>query len=459
MLSAESNVKYVKSPYIPRPQFMDFHSRDKLYSILVCHRRMGKTVACVNDLIDKAMQCQLTMPRYGYVAPFYSQAKAIAWNYLKYFAAPFIAKVMESELSVVLVNGALIKLHGADNPDSLRGVYWDGVILDEYGDMAPRLFGEVIQPSLVDRDGWCVFIGTAKGPNHFYDLWKRACGGEDADDWFTQMSRASETGIIAPEKLEKIRTMPGTDEDTFRQEYECDFHAAIKGSFYGKLINEIEAAGHMKKIRFDPDLPVITAWDIGYTDDTSIWFVQMGANGEIGVIDFFSESGWSVDDIVDMLKDKPYTYGQFLLPHDAKNKSFQTGKSTIEILWGHGIKVNLVPSMSRQDGIAAVRKTLPKVYFDTTNPEIKIGVDALRMYQREYDDKRKVFKANPLHDWSSNPADAFRMLCLGLNPRAEKKGGKRIATKKTGPESNVMCLDQLYKDRDAKRIAPSTRRV
>lgn len=452
----DPNTTYIRSPYIPRPQFMAFHARKERFAILVCHRRMGKTVSCINDLIDKAMQNNLMMPRYGYVAPFYTQAKSIAWNYLKYFAAPFIHKIMESELSVILKNGALIRLHGGDNPDSLRGVYWDGIVLDEYGDMAPRLFGEVVAPSLVDRNGWCVFIGTAKGPNHFFDTWKKAAND---DKWFKQMSKASQTGIISAAALEEIRNLPGSDEDTFLQEYECDFHAAIKGSFYGKLLNEIEAKGHMGTFKYNPDMPVITAWDIGYTDDTSIWFAQRGANKEIAIIDFFTGSGYSVDDIVEVLHSKPYIYGQFLLPHDAKNKSFQTGKSTVELLWAHGIKVSIVPSLSRQDGITAVRETLPNVWFNCEgNEDVKMGLDALRMYQREYDDKRKIFKREPLHDWSSNPADAFRMLALGMNPRTEKHQGKKIQTEHEKRVDNILNLDNLFQDRE-RRMARGPGRI
>lgn len=434
-----------KMPYEPRAQFVAFHARGERFAVLVCHRRMGKTVACLNDLIDKAMHNILIAPRYGYIAPFYKQAKDIAWSYLKYYAAPVIEKVMESELSVILKNGALIRLYGADNPDSLRGVYFDGVILDEFGDMAPRLFGEVIAPTLADRKGWVVFIGTPKGPNHFFDLWNKAAND---DRWFKRMHRASETGIIDNEELEMLATLPGSDEDTFRQEFECDFHAAIRGAFYGKLLNEIEALGQLCKVDWDPSLPVITGWDLGWSDDTSVWFAQRRPDG-IAIIDFFTVSGYSIDDIIYQLQQKPYTYDQFLLPHDAKSKSLQTGKSIREQLWGAGIKSVIVPDVGVQNGIQAVRKTLPKVWFDITNEDVKLGVNALRMYQREWDDRNRIFKQSPKHDWSSNPADAFRMLCLGINPYSAKMQGSRIVTKSAYEPvaCKTMNLHNLFADR------------
>lgn len=427
----------------------DFHARAERFAVLVCHRRFGKTVMCLNDIIDKAIQNDLDMPRYGYIAPFYKQAKDIAWNYLKVYAAPLCEKIMESELSVLLSNGALIRLYGADNPDSLRGVYFDGVVLDEFGDMAPRLFGEVIAPTLADRKGWAVFIGTPKGPNHFMELWEEA---ELDARWFKRIVRASESGIINAEELEMLANLPGSDESTFRQEFECDFRAAIRGAYYGKALNELEAQGHMGSFPWDPELPVITAWDIGYSDDTSIWFLQTNGR-EFKLIDFYSEAGKSVDEVVDMLEGKPYLYGDFYLPHDAKNKSFQTGKSTMELLHKRGVKARLVPRVSVPDGIQAVRATLPQCYFNTDNEAVKkLGLSALRMYQREWDDKARRFKDAPKHDWSSNPADAFRMFALSMNPTAVKKNSKEIQTKKPGLTlvSNQMTLENLYADRAAR---------
>lgn len=450
----EETRKRIKSPYAMRSHFQEFHARHQRFAIMVCHRRMGKTVACINDLVDKAIQNFQMMPRYGYVAPFYTQAKQIAWNYLKYYAAPLIDKIMESELSVILKNGALIRLHGADNPDSLRGVYWDGIILDEYGDMAPRLFAEVIAPALSDRKGWIVFVGTPKGPNHFEDIWNES---ENDERWFRQMSKASQTGIIDEEELELIRTLPGADEESYRQEFECDFRAAIRGAYYGKIINHLEDSGHFNCSKYDPELPVVCGWDLGYTDDTSIWFAQVHPDG-IKIIDFLTVSGYALDDIIHELKQKPYLYAPMLLPHDAKAKSLQTGKSIREQLWAAGIKSVLVPSLSLQDGIQAVRKTLPNVWFDTTNEDVKIGVSALRMYQREWDDKRQVFKQSPLHDWSSNPADAFRYLCLGLNPSNARQHETRTVTKKPDPKSKGMKLVDLFEERE-RRMGGGPKRI
>ena len=447
---------HVVSPYEPRPLMYAFHARKQRFAALVCHRRFGKTVACINDLIDKAIQCSLPFPRYGYVAPLYKQAKDIAWVYLKHYAAPLIDKILESELTVVLKNGAVIRLYGSDNPDSLRGVYFDGVILDEYGDMSPRLFGEVIAPTLADRKGWVVFIGTPRGQNHFYEMW------EDAQlnpAWFTEMHRADQTGVIEAEELELMRNLPGSDDDTFRQEFLCDFTAANRGAYYAKQLNTLIA--NQGIFPYDPEKLVYTAWDIGYTDDTSIWFYQFNGK-EIAIIDFFTVSGYSVPDVLAVLREKPYSYGEFFLPHDAKNKSFQTGKSVREQMTSAGAKVVIVPDLSVQDGIQAARETLPNVYFNTGNADVRIGLSALKTYQREWDDRNRRFKDSPKHDWASNPADAFRMLALATTSFAVKKNSNaqlRTGLKQPDNPVAVMNLHNLFEDRDKMLSNAQYRRI
>lgn len=431
----------VQSLYNPRNHAKPFHARSNRFAVMVMHRRAGKTVACINDLIDKALHNNLPLPKYAYIAPLYRQAKEIAWSYLKMYSEPVCEKVMESELSVRLKTGATIKLYGADNPDSLRGNFFDGVVLDEYAQMSPRLFGEIIAPTLADRKGWAVFIGTPAGQNHFKELWD---GAANDDRWYKQILRASESGIIDADELAMLASLPGSDEATFAQEFECSFSAAVRGAYYGAQLNKLNHEGDYP---YDPELPVITAWDIGYSDDTSIWFVQTNGK-EIKVVDFFTVSGYSVDDVLGVLRAKPYAYGEAYLPHDAKNKSFQTGKSTLELMRAAGMTCRLVPSLSVQDGIQAVRYTLPNVYFNTPNKDVKMGLNALKIYQREWDDKKRIFREEPKHDWSSNPADAFRMLALALNPSAAKKAAQVIKHAKPAPNSNVFTLNTLFADRE-----------
>jgi hypothetical protein len=330
-------------------------------------------------------------------------------------------------------------------------VYFDGVVLDEYGNMSPRLFGEVIAPTLADRKGWVVFIGTPAGPNHFFDLWKDASA--DAR-WFTKMLKASASGIIDAEELAMLAKLPGSDEDTFAQEFECDFNAAVRGAYWGKLINQLESTtNNFGDWPYDPDRPVHLSFDIGYSDDTSIWFYQTDGKTP-RVVDFFTVSGYSAEEVLAHLQTLPYAYGTFWLPHDAKNKSFQTGKSVREQFIAAGATTRLVPELSVQDGIQAVRKTLPSVQFNTANPNVIQGLNALRVYQREWDDMRRMFREKPKHDWSSNPADSFRYMCLATNPGSAKLEKRVFTSKVPVPASNVVSLDNLYRDREASNAGP-----
>lgn len=367
-------------------------------------------MATIADLVDDALRCDRPDPRYGYVAPTYTQAKDVAWLYLKRFTATLPGvEQRESDLSVILPgNGARIRLYGADNYDRMRGLYFDGLVCDEYGDMDPRAWPEVLRPALSDRGGWGVFIGTPKGSNHFREVWDRA---QTDPDWFTLMLRASETGLLPPAELADIRKT--LTEDQYAQELECSFDAAVIGAYYGADLRRLDENKQIARAPWEPKIPVHTAWDLGIGDQTAIWMFQK-VGSEIRVIDFVRNSGVHLGWYVNALRERPYTWGTDLLPHDAEPARLQTGESIQQTLRGLGRpNSTIVPMHNVYDGINAVRALLPRCWFDAE--KCKDGLPALRQYKREWDDKRKVFKERPLHDWCSDPADAFRYLAMGLN--------------------------------------------
>jgi len=380
--------------------------------VLVAHRRFGKTVFCINELIDRAAANTLDNPRYAYVAPLLSQAKDVAWEYLKHYAARVDGgSAHESELRVDFPKGARIRLYGADNPDRLRGLYLDGVVLDEYAQMAPRIWPEVIRPALADRAGWAIFIGTPMGRNQFCYLYEAARG---KPDWFAALLRASDTGVIAAEELAAAAAV--MSEDQYAQEFECSFDAAVAGSYYGSLLAKAEAEGRIGTVPWDPKLPVHTAWDLGIGDSTAIWFCQ-AAGRERRLIDYHESSGVGLDHYVRVLRDKPYVYGDHILPHDAEVRELGTGLSRVETLRSLGVNPRVLRADKLEDGINAVRNLLPRSWFDAV--KCARGIEALRQYRREYDDRLKAFSARPLHDWTSHAADAFRYLAMGLRPAEE----------------------------------------
>jgi phage terminase large subunit len=395
--------------YVPRTQQGDLHSALKRFNVLVAHRRFGKTVFAVNELIDKALVCDKEAPRFAYLAPYYRQAKNVVWDYLKRFTREIEdIKHHESELRCDLPNGARISLFGADFPDRLRGLYFDGIVLDEYAQMEPRVWSEIVRPALVDRLGWAVFIGTPRGRNAFWKLYDRARRDKN---WFTAIYRASETGIIGEPELAAARRE--MSEEEYDQEFECSFEAPQAGSYYGKLMVAADSDRRIRRVPWEPARPVTTAWDLGIGDSTAIWFCQR-VGAEVRLIDYFESSGVGLDYYAKALRERPYVYDDHLMPHDAKVKEMGTGRSRLEVLASLGVPTRLLPQLGVDDGIQAVRAMLPRCWFDAE--KCARGIEALRNYRRAFDISLGYFRPTPVHDWSSHGADAFRYLAIGLRP-------------------------------------------
>ena len=415
--------KKVKIKYCPRAQFKRFHARKQRWSALVCHRRAGKTVATLNDLIRGAVNECKHEGRYAFIFPQRNQAKDTAWRYLRRYAEPLLAKPPnESDLRVDLVNGSMIRLYGADNPDALRGPYLDGVVLDEFADMKPEVWHEVVRPMLADRKGWATFIGTPKGKNEFWRLYENA---KRDQAWFHMMLKASESGIIPETELADLRKE--MSEDQYQQEFECSFEAAIKGAFYAEEMRSMLAEGRICPIEINKDVKTHTAWDLGVSDSTAIWFIQC-INRERRLVDYYEASGVGLDHYAQVLHDKRiqhgWKYGDHYFPHDIKHRELTTGRSRLQALNVLGIDAVVVPESSVLDGINVVRRMLGRTWIDVNRCER--GIEALRQYRREYDDKLKDWRKNPLHDWTSHGADALRTFATGYDDSTTMSSGYSI---------------------------------
>jgi len=400
--------KQITTGYIPRPPQKEIHKmvKDSRFSVVVAHRRMGKTVCAINQLIHSAIKCDKPNPRFAYVAPTYNQAKRIAWDYLLEYTRPLNGKANIAELRVDFM-GRRINLYGADNPDSLRGIYLDGCVLDEIGNINPTLFTEIVRPALADRLGYCVAMGTPKGQNHFKDLRDR---GANKDGWELLEFKSSETGIVDKQELLAAKAEMG--DDKYMQEFECSFNAPVEGSYYSSIINDVEANNQITDIPKDELARTYTGWDLGISDSTSIWVAQL-VNKEIRLIDFVENHGVGLDYYVNWLREKDYMYATHILPHDVAVRELGTGKSRKEILEEAGLNITIATKLTVMDGISSARKILPRCWFDKDNT--KQGLDALRNYRRVFDEKRNVFHDRPFHDWASHASDAFRYLAVGLD--------------------------------------------
>ena len=398
----------IEIPYKPREHQLKVHEllEGKRFAVVVAHRRFGKTVAALNHLIREAVLNEKETPRYAYIAPTYGQAKSVAWDYLVKYTTPLGGTNNISELRVDFW-GRRIQLYGSDNPDSLRGQYFDGVIIDEVGDQNPKIWTDIVRPALTDRKGWCLFIGTPKGHNHFKELRDRAVKEEG---WGLLEFKASETGVVDDTELKAAKNEMG--EDKYRQEFECSFDAAVEGSYFGTILNELEEKKHMQEIPREELSRTFTAWDLGMGDSTSIWVAQL-VGTEVRLIDYYENHGVGLDHYVKWIKDNDYLKAEHILPHDVRVRELGTGKSRMEMLEEAGLEVKIAPRMGLDDGIQAVRRLLPRCWFNV--PKVQIGLNCLRNYRRDYDEKRKIFYERPLHDWSSHGSDSFRYLALGLD--------------------------------------------
>lgn len=256
----------------PRPHQLEAHEKRKRFSVLVWHRRSGKTVYAIIELILAALTAKLKRSRFGYVAPFHKQAKLVAWAYLTHYARLIPGTiVLEAELCVKFPNGAEIRLFGADNPDAFRGLYFDGVVLDEVADMKPNVWGEILRPSLADREGWALFIGTPKGVNLFSKTYYDAL---QDPDWFADLRRASETGAISEAELVLARKAMTSSQ--WAQEMECDFSAAVDNVLIPLQVVLDAGKRDILVQHYQQDAKILGVDVARYGDDRSVAFLRQG---------------------------------------------------------------------------------------------------------------------------------------------------------------------------------------
>jgi phage terminase large subunit len=421
---------------------------------LVAHRRAGKTVATINDVISRALYFNAYPdPRFAYIAPFYGQAKKIAWAYLKQYARTAIDKPRESDLSITIKhNRAEITLYGADNPDSFRGLYFDGVILDEYGNMRKSTWSEVLLPTLLDRRGWATFIGTPNGPNHFRDLYHEAT--KDPERWFVDLLPVSQTRLIPDAELEEMKKLMLPEE--YEQEMECSFEASTKGAFYANEIAKAIEAGRVADYPADQDLLLHFVFDIGRTDDTALGAFQEhqgGANMVHSESENMRGPGYWIDRIYKICEFHGCKRGTVWLPHDARAKTWATQRSGYEQFIDAGIRPKIVPDLDVLDGINAARFVFQ---FVTINQPCCDKLElALKSYHRKYDEDKQAFTNDAVHDWSSHLADMFRYFGIVARfPHSRPLTIPPVTPEPTNPSIiktyYPITLEQLWEDHDGR---------
>ena len=408
---------HIEIPYVPRPLQAKLHNDldNHRFAVLNCHRRFGKTILIILHLIKKALTNDKKNPRYYLIGPTFVSIKRVCWDYLKQYASCIPGTTFnETELRCDLPNGARITLLSSEDPDKIRGIYADGVCIDECSQMNPILWNEIIRPALSDRKGFCYFISTPAGmSNIFYDLYQHA---QSDPNWLAYTAKASETGIIDQEELDAAKAQMG--DAKYKQEFECDWIANIEGAVYGEIIKSLEEKKQITRIAYDPALMVHTAWDLGVDDSTAIVFYQLLGN-QILIIDYYENNREGLPHYVQVVKDKDYVYGEHFAPHDIEVTEFSTGKTRREVAYQLGIRFKILPKINLEDGIHSLKMVLPKCWFDGENT--KPLVDALRHHHGKYNEKMKMFSNKPVKDWSSHAADAARYMALSITDLPRQK--------------------------------------
>lgn len=389
--------------------------------IQVWHRRAGKEKTDINILAREIYQ---TVGAYFYIFPTYNQGKKILWTgadkdgmrFLDHLPEETRKRTVGNEMFIEFKNGSTFQVIGSDNIDSIVGTNPKGVIFSEYSLQDPKAW-DYIRPILAENDGWAIFNFTPRGENHAKDLMDYAL--TDPTHWFVSNLNVDDTKAIRPEVLEQERKeiiAKNGDDGIFQQEYYNSFSAALVGSYYGKIVEQMEMDGKITNVPYEPNLLVDTWWDLGVDDSMSIGFFQKHGLGW-RLIDYFEGSGKGLGYYIQEMQNKGYVYGKHYAPHDIVVKEMGTGKTRLETAKGLGIKFetitkqdgslkSAVPMQSIEDGINAVRIRLQTLYIDKIKCER--AIKALKNYHKDFDEVNKVYRNNAKHDWSSHCADMIR---------------------------------------------------
>lgn len=411
-------------PYKWRPRdyqmnFWNYMENGGTRAAICWPRRHGKDEVALNWIACAAMQ---RVGTYWYCLPESAQSRKAIWDAVNEFTGvrridgafpPAIRQTTRNQdMHIQFINGSTLTFVGSDNYDSLVGSPPVGIVFSEFALANPNSWG-YLRPILANNGGWAIFISTPRGRNHFYTMFNMA---KSSDDWFAELLTVDDTQLLSPEKLkvelEEYIAIYGQEEGyaKYRQEYYCSFEGNMSGSYYGALLDQAEADGRITSVPYDPALPVITSWDLGMGDASGIWFFQKVHN-ELRAIDYYETSGEGLSYYAKLLKEKPYVYDTHIMPHDIKVRELGTGKSRYEIAASLGIRpITVAKALPVDDGINAVRSILPRMWFDER--KCSQGLEYLRNYRKEYDEKRKEYKNKPYHDYTSHCADALRIFAI-----------------------------------------------
>lgn len=395
--------------------------------VVIWHRRAGKDKTFINILAREAFK---RVGTYFYILPYYKQARLIIWEgadsqgfrFIDHFPEDVIKRKENQQMVLELVNGSIIRMLGSDNIDAIVGSNPIGVIFSEFSLHKPAAWN-YLRPILLENKGWALFNGTPRGKNALWKMYKYA---KKDPKWFSELltirdtKKVEGTPVLTEADIE-IERQSGMPEELIQQEYYCSFEAGLVGSILGDLMAHAHEENRITRVPWEPNLPVSTAWDLGFDDTNTIWFVQFSGR-EVWLIDCYANNRKPAGHYVNLLNKKPYTYEEHFFPHDVEVHEYSTGKTRRETFEDLGLRnIITIPKMGVADkfklseGHNAMRQLLPKCWFDAVKCED--GIEGLKSYRREWDEKKETFGDSPVKDWAKHFADAFRQLAWGVDMR------------------------------------------
>lgn len=394
----------------------------------IWHRRSGKDETVLHWT---CVAMHRRVGNYWHMLPEAAQARKAMWDAVDphrmrkridvAFPEVLRKSTRNSDMFIEFKCGSTWQVIGSDNYNSLVGSPPIGIVFSEWALANPSAWG-YLSPILEENDGWAVFITTPRGNNHAARMYHNALTD---DKWHAGLLTPKETGMVDEATMERLkkdyRATHGKilGSALFDQEYLCSFEAAIMGAVYSQEMSDMRKDGRICKVPYDPSLPVETWWDLGWRDETAIWFIQRKPNGSLCAIDYEEDHLRPISHYVKLVAKKPYVYSQHLGPHDVEKGELGSGKTLKEQAASLGLKFTTQPRTSLEAGISATRQMLPILFIDAEH--CVTGIEALSTYRYEWDEDKKVLSPKPVHDWASHGADALR---TGAGSKAKKKRNK-----------------------------------
>lgn len=427
--------------------------------LAVCHRRWGKDDVALHWTAVAAHQ---RVASYWHMLPSYEQARKAIWTAVnphtgrrrieEAFPLEIRDSTNEQGMFIRFKNGSTWQVVGSDNYNSLVGAPPAGLVISEWALADPNAWA-YLQPILAENGGWVLFLYTSRGKNHGYSLYNWA---REKPEWHTERQNATDTGVFSEDALTEAKqnlvAIYGEEdgEALFEQEYFCSFDAAVIGSYYGRIIAKLDQEKRITSVPYDPQYPTFTSWDLGLDDSTAVWFAQI-VGREIRVIDYYEARNRALIDVARDLLKLPYAYAEHYMPHDVDTREMTTAKTRKEALEDVGLKpIRPGSKLPVQDGINAARNMLQRCVFDARKCEK--GLNALRQYRVDWDDKLKTPRSKPLHDWSSHAADAFRELAVQLYDVKASIAAQRRALASTAYDPFRIGTEQYAREWEADEI-------